>query len=48
MDVRRLQKKIGMLDTADFDTVQLALRDIVFKNFTPTRENGGGAASADL
>ena len=47
MDVRRLQKK-SMLDTADFDTVQFALRDIVFKNFTPTRENGGGAASADL
>lgn len=47
-DSRRLQQKLGTLDTADFDKVQFALRDQVFKNFTPTRENGGVAASADL
>jgi mRNA interferase MazF len=48
LDAKRLHKKIGTLDTADFDTVQCALRDTVFKNFAPTRESRGGAANADL
>lgn len=48
LDTKRIHKHIGTLDKKDFQKVLYALRDIVFKNFTPSIAEGGVATDVDL